>query len=219
MGKGEDGRFRVLSVDDVEPLAVGHDLMVPLRRLLGVQAFGINAFVGRQPGDTVVGVHDELGGYAAGHEEAYLVVRGRATVTADGKSFDAPPGTILFAQDPAVKRGVVAAEPDTVVIVLGGAAGEAYRPGAWEYGYVAAGLASREDWAGADEALAEGLIAYPKSAQLWYNRACFAALSGSSETALEHLAEALRHDPDTVREWGAEDSDLDVLRGDPRFPL
>lgn len=208
----------MLQLDELEPLEIGHDLMLPLRRLLGLRAFGLNAFTARGAGDQLIGVHDELGAYAGGHEEVYVVLGGRATLTADEQEFDAPPGTVFSVRDPTVRRGVVAREEGTTVLVIGGPVGEAYRPGAWEYGYVATGLSAKGDHPAADAVLAEGLQQHPDSAHLHYNRACFAALAGDREAALGHLAKAFTLDAERAAAWSAHDTDLDSLRDDPRFP-
>jgi hypothetical protein len=54
-----------------------------------------------------------------GHEEVYVVLRGRATFTLDGEALDAPAGTFVRVE-PGVHRHAVAAEPGTAVLALGG---------------------------------------------------------------------------------------------------
>ena len=49
-----------------------------------------------------------------------------------------------------------------------------------------------------------------------YNLACYFALSGKKESALEHLENACIGDA-AIKEWAKEDTDLDSLRLDPRF--
>jgi hypothetical protein len=107
----------------------------PVRRHLGIAAFGANARVAREAGDVLVMPHDERAGgpYGTeGHEELYVVLRGHATFTVDGREVDAPAGTLLFVRDPAVVRSAVAAVPDTAVLGVGAAPGEAYRVAPWE---------------------------------------------------------------------------------------
>lgn len=207
------------SLDALEVLEIGEDRMVAVRRALGVSSFGINAFLGPTPGHATIGEHDEVGSSAARHEELYLVVRGRATFTADGATLDGPPGTVLFVGDPTVRRGAVAAEPDTLVLVIGGAPGEVYRPGVWEFSYVAYGLDARADHAGADAVLAEGAVVHPTSARLVFDAACLAARRGDGDVALGHLVAAVALDREAVGEWAAGDPDLDTIRADPRYPL
>ena len=50
----------------------------------------------------------------------------------------------------------------------------------------------------------------------YYNMACQYALTGSSEKAINNLAQALRLNPGLI-EWSQQDSDLDSLRDDPAF--
>ena len=51
---------------------------VAIREHLDVQAFGINAYSG-DAGQTVIDEHDEAQALAAGHQELYVVLAGRAT--------------------------------------------------------------------------------------------------------------------------------------------
>ena len=72
-----DERWTSIRLDDITPITVAGDLQWrPLRRTLGVQAFGINAYVAPHAGDTVVEEHTEA---TLGHEEVYVVLSGRAT--------------------------------------------------------------------------------------------------------------------------------------------
>src|SRR5689334_4143525 len=100
----------------------------PIRKRFGIQAFGVNAWTVDEAGATLISEHDEV---PSGHEELYLVVAGRATFTVDGDELDAPAGTLVFVRDPAAKRGAVAAEGGTTVLIVGARPGAAYRPRAW----------------------------------------------------------------------------------------
>ena len=107
----------------------------PVRRHRGIEAFGAPARVAHQAGDLLVMPHDERadGPYGtAGHEELYVVLRGRATFTLDGREVDAPAGTLVFVRDPAVVRSAVADEGDTAILAVGAPPGEAYRVAPWE---------------------------------------------------------------------------------------
>ena len=66
--------------------------------------------------------------------------------------------------------------------------------------------------------MAREAAARPDKAGVLYNAACFEALAGRREAALEHLRAAFELEPETVRGWAANDSDLDSLRDDPAFP-
>ncbi len=122
--------MKTLRIDDVEGIPVfGTLVWKPIRRTLGISAFGINAYTAAEAGDEVVEEHTEE---ALGHEEAYVVLRGRARFTVDGEEVDAPAGTIVYLDDPEQQRHAVAAEAGTTVLAVGG------RPGVhdvspWEY--------------------------------------------------------------------------------------
>jgi Cupin domain len=113
-----------------------------VRRHLGIEAFGANARVAHAAGEVLVMPHDERSGGpfgTDGHEELYVVLRGRATFTVDGREVDAPAGTLVYVRDPALERSAVATEPDTAVLAVGGAPGVAYRVAAWEQRDIDAG--------------------------------------------------------------------------------
>jgi quercetin dioxygenase-like cupin family protein len=130
--------FVAVHIDAVPPGAErgpGIAELKPVRRHLGIEAFGANARVAREAGEVLVMAHDERANGpfgTAGHEELYVVLRGRATFTVDGREVDAPAGTLVFVRDPGLERSAVAVEPDTAVLAVGGAPGVAYRVAAWE---------------------------------------------------------------------------------------
>ena len=102
-----DGAPRILHLDDVERIAVAGVEFRPVRRSLGVTAFGINAFTG-DAGEPVIEEHDETGAGAGGHEELYLVVAGAATFELDGETVEVPVGGMVFLPDVATRRGAIA---------------------------------------------------------------------------------------------------------------
>ena len=95
----------------------------PVRRALGITAFGINGYTA-DAGERVIEEHDETGSGAGVHEELYLVIAGAATFELDGRETTAPAGTLVFVPDPKTRRGAIASEAGTTVVVIGG------RPGA-----------------------------------------------------------------------------------------
>lgn len=204
---------RVLRIDELEPISVAGVRWRPLRRELGVTAFGVNAY-SAGAGEQLIEPHNETGG--AGHEEMYLVVSGRATFTVDGEEFDAPVGTVVFVPDPGSRRSAVARQDATTAIVVGGARGT-IKPSAWEYYFAAQPAIDAGDPGRAYEIAAAGLDDHPDHAGLQYNLACFASLAGQSDRAVDHLARAVALDP-AAREWAATDPDLDAIRADPRYP-
>ena len=125
----------------------------PIRRELGVQAFGVNAWTAHEVGTAVIPEHDER---PSGHEELYAVVAGRATFTVGGEEIDAPTGTLVFVRDPETKRGAVELEPGTIVLTVGARPGEAYRPLPWETNIDVIALFNEEPPRGGQAAAARG---------------------------------------------------------------
>jgi mannose-6-phosphate isomerase-like protein (cupin superfamily) len=202
--------YNVVRVDELESIPVGERGLQwrPIRLRLGIRAFGTNAYTA-DVGSEVVEEHTE-GTY--GHEEMYVVVRGRATFTLDGDEIDAPAGTIVHLPNPGVRRTAVAQEPNTLVLAVGGKPGEAFQPSAWELGFRASQMEPSE----AVRYVEEHMDEYPEAAATHYNLACFKALAGDRDGAVTSLERAAELDADEVRRWGANDSDLDSLRDDPR---
>ena len=209
--------FRAIHLDEVEPLRSQHGCGVQLiRRTLGITAFGVNAYRAEAAGGQVIEEHDELGAGAGLHEELYVVQSGHAVFTIGGVEHDAPAGTLVFVSDPAARRGALAAEAGTVVLVIGGQVGEPYLTPAWEAWFAAQKRADVGDTEGAIAILAEEQAARPDNATTLYNRACFEALGGRREAALAHVVEAIERDP-KLAEFARTDTDLDTLRDDPRL--
>jgi Tetratricopeptide repeat len=200
----------VLSLGRLEKIAVAGTLYRPIRKPLGVSAFGINAYTGERAGDLVIEPHDETGAGSGRHEELYVVVTGHAEFELAGETIDAPAGTLVFAQ-PDQRRSATAKADDTTVLVIGGKPGAAGPPSPFEYYFLAAPAYDAGDYERAYEIAAEGLSEYPDNPSLHYNLACYAAMAGRHEDALRHITVAFDGDPKT-REWAATDSDLDSLR-------
>ena len=187
-----------------------------IRSTLGIQAFGINAWTAMADGQQVIGEHDEAGEGATGHEEVYVVVSGHATFTLDGKTMDAPQGTIVFVADPAVKRGAVGVE-GTTILAVGGKRGEAFAVSPWERNAEAFQYWPTEEWDKAIEVLQGFLADTPDNGTVLYNLACAEARAGKPEEALEHLAAAVALE-DRFGAIAPTDDDLASIRDHPRFP-
>ena len=189
---------------------------VYVRRDLDIGSFGVNAFYQATSGAPVVAEHDECGPGASGHEELYVVVAGSCTFTVDGEDVDAPRGTAVFVRDPASKRSARSTEDGTIVLVVGGRPGEAFRPGPGE----AMGPFFRRyrdgDYEGALSACRDALDLYPGNALILYNIACLESRLGRTEEALEPLGESLAAWPE-YKKLAAADDDLAALRDDARF--
>ena len=204
-------KYEVLKIDDLDRIPVsGADVTwMPVRRRLGITAFGINAYTG-EPGENVVEKHDET---RLGHEELYVVVSGRARFELDGESVDAPAGTLVFLSEPSVGRYAVAEEPGTTVLAIGGKPG-AHETSAWEYFFAAYSHAERGDFDRAIADMNEGLAERPDSPPLHYHLACIESRAGRLDDARLHLERALELDPG-LQKWADEDEDLAPLRSPP----
>jgi mannose-6-phosphate isomerase-like protein (cupin superfamily) len=213
-----DRPYEIVRLDELDRIPVGeHGLLWrPVRRRLGIEAFGVNAYTAEEAGQEVVEHHDETGTGAGKHEELYVVVRGRARFTLDGDEVDAPAGTFVFVRERSVRRGAFAEEPGTTVLALGGTPGEAFQVSPWEYYFAAIPAHRDQDYARGIEIVREGLERYPDNPSVLYTLACFESLAGDADSALEHLRRAAAHEP-KVTDWSKGDSDLDPIRDDPRF--
>ena len=185
----------------------------PIRKQLGVQAFGVNAWTAREADGAVIPEHDEV---PSGHEELYLVVAGHATFNVAGEEIDAPTGTVVFVPDPATKRGAVAREARTTVFALGARPGDPYRPRAWETNVDVFPMFDEGRYEDAKQLLLDALGQYEDQGTLLYNLACAEARLGNPDAALDYLRGALEERPD-LRESAGRDEDLATLREDPRF--
>jgi tetratricopeptide (TPR) repeat protein len=208
-------RYDVTRLDDLDRIPVGERGLEwrPIRRRFGLEAFGMNAYSSTHVGGEVVEEHTEE---QLGHQEAYVVVRGHAMFHLDGEDVDAPAGTMIVLREPSVKRGATAVEADTLVVAVGGKPGEAFRPSAWESYFSAAPLAREGRYDDAVALMLADADAYPDHAGFLYNLACYEALAGRTDDAIEHLTRALELNP-RFRDFAETDSDLDSLRDDPRF--
>ena len=197
-------------LSEIEQVDDGRVPWLPIRRHFGIRSFGVNYWLGREPGASVINEHDEE---SDGDEELYFVVSGSATFTVDGEEVDAPAGTLLFVQ-PEAKRTAVARDAETAVLAVGAKPGEAYVPSEWEVWEPAF---AAKDYARAEAAIRELLEERPDDPRHLYNLACCESLTGRRDDALEHLRRAVEGDPALAQRAG-QDSDLDGIRGDRRFP-
>ena len=146
------------------------------------------------------------------------MIAGRARFTLDDATLDAPAGTLVFLPDPATRRYAVAEEPGTTVLAIGGKPGEGYEVSAWEWRFRAQPHLAAGEWDKAEALVRESLEQHPGDGASLYDLACVAARAGRPDEAVEHLRAALAARPE-VREWAADDSDLDSLRDRPDFPI
>jgi uncharacterized cupin superfamily protein len=203
---------RVLRIDDIEGLPVlGTLVWQPVRRPLGITAFGINAYTAGAAGDEVVEEHIEQT-----HEEAYIVIRGHATFTVDGEEIDAPWGTIVFLEDPKQKRHAIAKEAGTTVLAIGGEPGK-HEISSWEYIFPSLPARNAEDWDTARALLEKARAERPDIPAIRFHLAQVEARAGNSDRALELLNEAVEPRPDYAA-LAAKEDDFASIKDDPRFP-
>ena len=205
--------YAIAHLDEIEQVSDGRCPWRPVRAHLGITAFGVNAWTGREAGDRIINEHDES--EPDSEEELYLVLQGRARFELDGDRLEAPAGTFVFV-GPGVRRTAFAEEPETTVVAIGGTPGKAYEPSGWELWAPLNPLYQAGEYAEAADrgrALAE---ANPQYAGLLYNVACCASLAGRAEEAVDNLRRAIALS-ERFRAYARDDSDFDPLRGDPAF--
>jgi tetratricopeptide (TPR) repeat protein len=211
-------RFQVMRLDEIDGYAEeGRPRWHMIRSVLGIESFGINAWRATEAGQQIIGEHDELGSGAGGHEELYFVLSGRATFAVEGEAVNAPAGSLVFVKDPAMRRGAVAEEAATEILVIGGRPGAAFSVSSWERSAEALRYWTTGDWDGAIDILDGQLAEDPTNANVLYNLACAESRSGRSRDAIDHLTRAVELVP-RFAELAQTDSDFDPIRGDDRFP-
>jgi tetratricopeptide (TPR) repeat protein len=209
-------KFQVASLSEMLiPYGVPGTTWAPVRRELDVGSFGINAWKGDAGSDVIV-EHDEAGERARRHEELYLVVQGRATFTVDGEKLDAPAGTFVFVRDPAAKRGAVAEEEQTTILVVGGGPGQVYTPPDWERSAPALAYFATEEYDKAHNELMKAHGQFPDDPTVLFNLACAESLLGRADDAIGHLEQSIAND-ESFRELARTDTDFDPIREEPRF--
>lgn len=187
-----------------------------VRTHFDIQSFGVNAYIGEEPGVDIIGEHDELGENAGKHEELYFVSSGHATFTVNGDKIDAPAGTFVFVRDPAAKRRAVAKEAGTTIVIVGGKPGEAFTPSPWERTSEGIVHFANKDYEKAVEVYERLLAETPGHPGFLYNLACAESLLGRKEDALGHLRQSVEADAIFKRN-ALEDPDFDAIRDDPEF--
>lgn len=186
---------------------------VPVRRWLGIESFGVNAFRAARKGEPVVEDHVE----SPGQEELYVVLAGRVRLTVGEETIDVPAGSAVFVERPELRRRGIALEDETVVLAIGGWPGRPYHPLPWEAIYFAHEAVHRGDWSGAVEALEREAGEHRDTAELQFRLARCHARLGETELALTELRHSLELDP-SLGERAASEDDLASLRGLDGWP-
>jgi AraC-like ligand binding domain len=196
--------YRLARLEELERIPVAQGLeWRPVRRRLGIRAFGVNAYTAEKPGDWVVEEHTEE---RLGHEELYVVVHGRARFTLDGEEVDAPAGTLVYVSDPGVTRVAAAEEAGTTVLAVGAKPGEPFTPSAWEWYF----QAYQQPVEQGIETVRGGIQELGESGPLYYHLACLEARADRLDDARAHLARAVELDPG-LEATAARDDDLKEL--------
>jgi tetratricopeptide (TPR) repeat protein len=207
--------MNVAHVDELERIEMPDGFVWrPVRRRFGIRAFGVNAYSAAEPGAQIVEEHTEA---QLGHEEIYLVLRGRARFTIDGNDHELSAGELVFVSDPELRRAAVALDADTIVLALGGKPGQPHEVSAWEAMFAAVPAAQEERWDEAIRIHEEALAEQPDHPALLYNLACMEARGGRLTDALLHLGRAVELEPKLAAS-AAEDSDFAAIRDEPGFP-
>jgi mannose-6-phosphate isomerase-like protein (cupin superfamily) len=204
-------KFQVARLDEITPQR-GADgaRWFRLRRDLDVGAFGVNAY-GADAGKRVIEEHDELGTAAGKHEELYVVLRGAARFELDGSDHTVRAGQVVFVSDRKVRRGAMAQEDGTVVLVVGGTPGKPYEVSAWEEAGDAYPLWEDGKHEQAREILSAVAEKHPDAGIVLYNLACVEAILGEAEPAVEHLRRSIELE-ERFREFARTDEDFDSIR-------
>lgn len=209
-------KFQVAHLDELTPQEGDEgSRWFRLRRDLDVKAFGVNAY-GAEAGKRVIEEHDELGTAAGKHQELYAILRGTARFELGGNEVAVSTGTFLFISDPSIRRGAIAEEDGTVVLVVGGTPEEAYQVSPWEAAGDAYPHWKQGDYGKAVEILRSVVEEHPGAGIVLYNLACAEALAGDPESALDHLRSAIELE-ERFREFARTDEDFASIRGRPEF--
>jgi mannose-6-phosphate isomerase-like protein (cupin superfamily) len=188
----ERQRWKVVRLEDVEAVAWrGTELTWrPLRAALGATLVGISAYTTSRAGQEVVEDHIESRD-GRGHEEVYVVLRGRAAFTLDGERMVAGPETFLVV-DPEVRRSAVSLDPETVVLAIGGPKNFEAAASEW--------IDRARPYLHDDPPRARAIIdelrrERPDSPAVHLGEALFAAAQGDQAAARQRLAEGITTTP------------------------
>lgn len=200
--------WKALALDEVEAVPWRGTELVwrPVRSALGTGIVGMGGYTADRVGQVVIEGHTESED-GLGHEEVYVVLRGRATFTLDDSEIDAPAGTFVVVADPGVYRHAVAAEADTAVLALGGP--PTFLPSDSEW-IERARPYLRSDPARAIAILDDLRLTKPDGPVAEVAAAFLALARGDDAGARATLAQLLERRPD-LRDVLADDADLEPL--------
>jgi quercetin dioxygenase-like cupin family protein len=207
--------YEVAHVDELETMPVNNGEFVwrPVRRRFGISAFGTNAYSAEKAGQRVLEEHFEKDG----HEEMYVVLRGRATFTLGDDEVDAGPGTLVFVR-PGTRRGAIAAEDNTFLLAVGAKPGVVFEPSLWEDVFAAYSYAEQGELEKGRALVRKAIDREPDSWQGYYNYACIEARFGDPDTAITQLKRSVELDAEATKKTADGDGDLDSIRERSDFP-
>jgi mannose-6-phosphate isomerase-like protein (cupin superfamily) len=206
--------YEVAHVDELDTMPVNNGEFVwrPVRRRFGITAFGTNAYSAEKAGQRVLEEHFERDG----HEEMYVVLRGRATFALGDEEVDAGPGTLVFVR-PGTRRGAIAAEDNTFLLAVGAKPGVVFEPSLWEDVFAAYSYAEQGELEKGRALVQEAIDRSPDSWQGYYNYACIEARFGDPDTAIAQLKRSVELDAEATKKAADGDSDLDSIRDRPDY--
>jgi mannose-6-phosphate isomerase-like protein (cupin superfamily) len=215
VGRTELSGYETAHIDELEVMPVngGEFVWRPVRRRFGISAFGSNAYSADRAGQRVIEEHSERDG----HEEMYVVLRGRVTFQLDDEELDAGPGTLVFVR-PETRRGAIAAEDGTFVLAVGAKPGVVFEPSLWEDVFAAYSYAEQGDLERGRKLIDTAIERSPDAWQGRYNAACIEARFGDADRAIAHLKRSFDLDAEATRKAAEGDRDFDSIRDRPDFP-
>jgi hypothetical protein len=203
--------YAAARLDEIDALADGSYRYRPVRHHLGIQSFGVIAWVGAAAGDPIINEYDEDSEPA---EELFVVVSGRAIFELEGEKVEATRGTLVFTAQGA-RRTAVAAEPDHDPRLRRHARNGVRRQRLGAMGATQTALRQGEQ-AELGAQLEDLIAANPQYPMLVYNLACSESLSGRTADAIDHLRRAVDAS-EKLRADAGTDSDFDPIRDEPSF--
>ena len=192
---------------DAVPIQDGNVQWVPVRRRLGITAFGTNVYRAAEKGVAVIEEHVE----SPGQEELYVVLSGSARFVVGDEEIVAPTGSAVFVPDPDARRRGDALEDGTVVMAIGGWPDQAYRSLPWEPIYMAQESMRQGDWSAAADTLEREGGEHLDTAILQFRLACCHARLGEHDRALRELRRAIEIKPE-LRKRASDEEHLASLR-------
>jgi uncharacterized cupin superfamily protein len=119
--------WKIEHINDVPPMKGGMSKgWKSVRWHMGIESFGVNA-VTKSKGEWLTPIHDEVN---ENQDELFVVMEGQVEFQLDGQKIKAKPGTLVTAK-PNVKRGALALQTPTTILIIGSPIGEVYKPVSW----------------------------------------------------------------------------------------